>query len=364
MISFPHGLAERARNVFDIFFDWQAQGLDELRRAHHHQLRAAADALLPSTPPELSPCIAVDENSGSISNPRIEYLRNDDPQYIYRYCAMLMLHAQDAELGQRLVRMALYKEQQRLGEPREMARLFDRLYTDLWIADLDFAAKWWLISQSSPDWLNETVGLVSMTSSDYTSFFRDLRREMQAIRESCTDLNSWWYGMFCLLPKIRAAESLARQAYSKREADKVLRFLDEAVTDLNTSLSCAFNGALNGDPTPISKTFLDVRSLAELGDVTLRDLKTSKITVVPRRERGREAAAVTKDFRFSAATRFSLPRFWYEAAVSYVEEGKLLHKGDPPPLLLDDFNPFLVAALQYCATAASPHRATINDAVS
>jgi len=340
----PHDIDERARNVWDIFYDWQGDSLSDCYRVNAERLRSSSVPRLKTAEPEERAAIFTDGDRDDYRNARIEYRRSDDIEYIMQFCKTLMLQAADLEQGKRLLRIVLYREQQRQKSAEVMTKLFNELYAGFWIADLEFAATWLLLCMSSPDWQQDSVGTIAPNADQLTGMFGELRKDLDEAKETSTDLDEWFYRMFCLMPRSRMLEAICSKADD--ESRKFARFLDEARTDFSAVFSVAADGWLRGTEYPVSSVYLDYRGLDEMGDIRV---KHSDGTIEVREKvtkRPHDVKELVADCQFTMASRYTLPEYWYKTAIEYYQEGKAIHKNDSPPDKLDAFNPLLAGAIR------------------
>jgi hypothetical protein len=270
-MTVPGHIFERARNVWDIFYNWQedAIGKDYAERAR--QLRTSIQP--PSCSDDNAPraAIIVPEDA----DPRIEYLQPNELDYIRNFCLFHQINATDPKEAVRLLQWLLANQRKTFTE--KMA-LLDDLHAGLWLIEPN-----WIATRIAMG-LGATPEAPILSEPSIRTLYRELRTKLDQAKRA-PDLNSWWYQMHCLTPRILLATRHS-VALGEEEGPKYYRFFDEVLTDYSSYMSIAMGGWLTGAPWPICCSIF-FRPFGRADPNNIYDERT---------------------------LRYNLPFFWYDAA--------------------------------------------------
>jgi hypothetical protein len=341
-----YGIYDRSQNVVDVFFDWASEGLLDSERMKWAALRQGSQKFpVSSATAQIRPAIVFDElPTGDAENPRIEYLREDDPMYAYHFASLMVAQVSAPEFGRSLIRDALKAEQIKLGDPDAMGAMYDQLFEGLWIVDFTFAKRWCLICHSSPEFLKDRSDGLELTEIVFHRMWKTVRARLDDLKENAESLNEWWYGLYCCRPYLYMTEYLAGSTRNRRLGQKIRRFVDEVETDYSMTLDRGYSTYFQNAPQAVAELILDIRSIAEIG-ATIRYFDGRLEHVKTDAPSGALDDAI-KGMEFELAARYRWPKAVYREASAFLRENKRVHLGDKPPRICMDINPTLVAAVQ------------------
>jgi hypothetical protein len=319
-MTVPGHIYSRAQNVWDIFFNWQESELDKRYANRARQLRAELDAPPSSDIPAPRAAIILRD----VSEPRIEDLAPNESRYILNFCEFQQINATDPEQAIGMLRW-LFANERKKRSAELMIALLDDLHAGLWLTNPDWVATRLAL------YMGATPDTPLLTVPQFKQLYKELRTALDQAKKS-PDLDSWWYQLHCLTPRLYLADRHC-MTMGEDEAKAYHRFFDEALTDVSSYMSLAMEGWLRGDARALSCSLF----FHPFG------------------------RAAPKEYYLDKAYRFNLPFFWYDATVAAedsilaIQHAVLVEKvsieqaqrggANVLPECIDAFSPHLLAAL-------------------
>ncbi len=176
-----------------------------------------------------------------------------------------------------------------------------RLWTTRWLTGGHCAAKWLLTSRFESEAEFNRYAADTAALNDYAS---TVKATVLATKDRVKNLDEWFHEMYKIMPSVYAVWVLA-QRNGTDDGDKQHRFFEEIMADFGGTLNLCVGRALSGEKRPLSQSYLfDFRS--------------------------RSDADILKKIRYNYRSRTNLPKFWFETATSFIENGS---RSDPPQSL-------------------------------
>ena len=317
-MTVPGHVYARARNVWDIFYNWQERSLSADCAVRARQLRISTQPQVVWEDTAARAAIILPQEA----DPRIEYLVPNDPEYTLNFCEFHQLNATDPKQAIGLLQW-LFSNQRKPAD--EIITLIDDLHAGLWLIDPNWIATRLALCKGA------TLDAPILLESTYRDLLRDLRAGLDHAKRA-SDLDGWWYRMHCLTPRLNLARRHAI-AVGEDEGKKYHRFFDEVITDFSSYESMVVTGWLQGNERALTSSLF----FNPYGRAKPRDIYDEK------------------------SLRFNLPFFWYDEALAAEEvilrvQSAVLEERQPLeqalrgctnslPESLDAFSPHLLTAL-------------------